>query len=42
MTDGGAMNRAKRIKKKAARAGGLFFDVFDLILEVIDMIKNAK
>lgn len=36
------MNKAKKIKKRAVRAGGLLFDIFDLILEVIDMIKNAK
>ena len=36
------MKRAERIKKKAARAGGLFFDVFDLVLDIIDMFKAAK
>ena len=36
------MKKAQRIKKKAAGAGGLFFDIFDLVLEIIGMIKNAK
>ncbi len=31
-----------RIKKKAAKTGGFLFELFDLILEVTDMLKNAK
>lgn len=48
MTDGlkrgNAMknNRAVRIKKKVERGAGEFFDLFDLILEIIGMFKNAK
>ncbi len=30
------------IREKAVKAGDFLFELFDLILEVTDMLKNAK